>query len=172
MTPVTAPADTRLSRCTAYLKGEPKALGTVQIMIGTTTLLFGIILTSLALTPGIISGIALWGSLIFISSGALSVAAANHYSSCVVKASLGMNVFSAVAAGLAVILFSVDMAFGFIFIPWCRSYNYGYYNSDRHNSDRYYSDRYSGCDHTFLSMVCISRMKQTHSFQSLLDPTR
>ncbi|KAB5584643.1 hypothetical protein PHYPO_G00109870 [Pangasianodon hypophthalmus] len=118
MTPVTAPADTRLSRCTAYLKGEPKALGTVQIMIGTTIFLFGIILTSFALTPGIISGIALWGSLIFISSGALSVAAANHYSSCVVKASLGMNVFSAVAAAFAVILFSVDMALGFMFIPW------------------------------------------------------
>ncbi|XP_026789310.3 membrane-spanning 4-domains subfamily A member 4A [Pangasianodon hypophthalmus] len=157
MTPVTAPADTRLSRCTAYLKGEPKALGTVQIMIGTTIFLFGIILTSFALTPGIISGIALWGSLIFISSGALSVAAANHYSSCVVKASLGMNVFSAVAAAFAVILFSVDMALGVMFIPWCRTYNSGRYNSDHYNSDHYYSghyysDSYYRCNHTILSM--------------------
>ncbi|XP_058258323.1 membrane-spanning 4-domains subfamily A member 15-like [Hemibagrus wyckioides] len=82
MTPVTAPADTRLFRRTAYLKGKPKILGTVQIMIGIITLLFGIVLTLYFHTPGVISGIMLWGSLVFISSGALSVATANHQNPC------------------------------------------------------------------------------------------
>ncbi|XP_058259277.1 membrane-spanning 4-domains subfamily A member 15-like [Hemibagrus wyckioides] len=94
MTPVTAPADTRLFRCTAYLKGNLKALGTVQITIGIITLLFGIFLTLFTFRLRVTSGIALWGSLVFISSGALSVATANHQNPCMVKALLGMNVHS------------------------------------------------------------------------------
>ncbi|XP_047015026.1 membrane-spanning 4-domains subfamily A member 4A [Ictalurus punctatus] len=138
MTPVTAPADTQISRRTAFLKGKPKALGTVQIMIGIMTLLFGIVLTSLTVTPAIISGITVWGSLIYISSGALSVAAGNNYNSCVVKASLGMNVFSAVVAGITLILFPVDMLYGSALTAMCqhhyydRSYNsYNPYSSYR-----------------------------------------
>ncbi|KAF4080270.1 hypothetical protein AMELA_G00168480 [Ameiurus melas] len=137
MTPVTAPADTRISRRTTFLKGEPKELGIVQIMIGIMTLLFGIVLTSLTVSPAIISGITLWGSLIFISSGALSVAAANNYNSCVVKVSLGMNIFSAVVAGLTFILFPVDMLYGSSFILLCRHYSY---------------DRYYMCDSASLHM--------------------
>ncbi|XP_047669238.1 membrane-spanning 4-domains subfamily A member 4A-like isoform X2 [Tachysurus fulvidraco] len=111
MTPVTAPADSQLFRCSAFLKGEPKALGTVQIIIGSLTFLFGIVLTSLIPTPMVITGIALWGSLVFVSCGALSVATAKKHDPCVVKASLGMNVFSAVVAGVFIILFTVDMLF-------------------------------------------------------------
>ncbi|KAG7327017.1 hypothetical protein KOW79_010418 [Hemibagrus wyckioides] len=109
MAPVTAPADTQR---TAYLKGEPKALGTVQIIIGIITLLFGIVL---AFFSGWISCIALCESLVFISSGALSVASATQQNPCMVKATLGMNVFSAVVAGLDIILFSLDMLIGILF---------------------------------------------------------
>ncbi|XP_053354289.1 membrane-spanning 4-domains subfamily A member 4A-like [Clarias gariepinus] len=128
MNPVTAP-NHQLSQLTAFMKGEPKALGTVQIMIAIWTFLFGIVLSTFSLSPGIISGITLWGSLIFISSGALSVAAANNSNSCVVKAALGMNVVSAVAAAIALSLFVVDMLFGSIFRPWCHHY---YYESSYH----------------------------------------
>ncbi|KAG7327018.1 hypothetical protein KOW79_010419 [Hemibagrus wyckioides] len=141
MTPVTAPADTRLFRRTAYLKGKPKILGTVQIMIGIITLLFGIVLTLYFHTPGVISGIMLWGSLVFISSGALSVATANHQNPCMMKSSLGMNVFSAVVAGLDIILFSMDMMFGFDFIYWHSQY---YYDNDDYSGFQFLWAMYYG----------------------------
>ncbi|XP_053493192.1 membrane-spanning 4-domains subfamily A member 4A-like isoform X2 [Ictalurus furcatus] len=106
-------------------------------MIGIMTLLFGIVLSSFTVTPAIISGITVWGSLIYISSGALSVAAGNNYNSCMVKASLGMNVFSAVAAGVTLILFPVDMLYGSTLIPWCQ---------------HYYYDRYFRCDYSSVHM--------------------
>ncbi|XP_058259275.1 membrane-spanning 4-domains subfamily A member 15-like [Hemibagrus wyckioides] len=98
MTPVTAPADTQR---TAYLKGEPKALGTVQIMIAIITLLFSICLDFF---NSWFYCSALYRS--FIISGALSVASVNQQNPCVIKATLGMNVFSTVVAGLDIILYS------------------------------------------------------------------
>ncbi|XP_053354833.1 membrane-spanning 4-domains subfamily A member 12-like [Clarias gariepinus] len=125
MTPGTTTPNPQLSQLSTFMKAEPKALGTVQIMIGVFTLLFGIIIVSMVVfTPAVISGITLWGSFLFITSGALSVAAANNTNSCVVKAALGMNVVSAVTAGLALILFAVDMILGSMFSYECHRSNY------------------------------------------------
>ncbi|XP_043085335.1 membrane-spanning 4-domains subfamily A member 4A-like [Puntigrus tetrazona] len=68
----------------AFLKGQPKALGTVQVMIGVMTFLFGIV-SSVHAEP------------IFI------------YSVCLVRASLGMNIFSAITDGIAIILLLIDL---------------------------------------------------------------
>ncbi|XP_053354288.1 membrane-spanning 4-domains subfamily A member 8-like [Clarias gariepinus] len=113
MNPVTAPPNYQLptSQFTAFMKAETKTLGTVQIMIGIWTFLLGIVLSTDYLSPLVLSGITLWGSLLFISSGALSVAAANNSYSCVVKSALGLNVASAVVAGFAIILLVADMIF-------------------------------------------------------------
>ncbi|XP_027034819.1 membrane-spanning 4-domains subfamily A member 4A-like [Tachysurus fulvidraco] len=113
MTPVTAPADSRLFRYSAFLKGEPKALGTVQIIIGSLTFLLGIVLISFTVTSMVVSGITLCGSLVFVSCGALSVATAKKHNPCMVKASLGMNVFSAVVAGILIIVLLLFMLFFF-----------------------------------------------------------
>ncbi|XP_051964970.1 membrane-spanning 4-domains subfamily A member 15-like isoform X2 [Xyrauchen texanus] len=80
----------RVSHCNTVLKGflkvQPKALGTVQIMTGMLGILFGIVgninnYYFLGIT--IYSGIFYWGSIIYISAGSLSVAAANKLNPCV-----------------------------------------------------------------------------------------
>ncbi|XP_077094313.1 uncharacterized protein LOC143746389 [Siphateles boraxobius] len=55
------------------------------------------------------SGITYWGSCIFIIAGSLSVAGQDKLHPSVVKASLGMNVFSAITAGLAILLMSIQL---------------------------------------------------------------
>ncbi|XP_026068480.1 uncharacterized protein LOC113049962 [Carassius auratus] len=96
-----------------FFKAQPKALGTVQIMIGVVIFLVGIAYTSSDNTyeiPVVIfSGITYWGSLIYISAGSLSVAAQNKLHLCVVKASLGMNVISSITAVIAIILMSIEI---------------------------------------------------------------
>lgn len=93
-----------------FLTGEPKALGTVQILIGLIHLGFGSVL--LMVRRGhvgmlfIESGVPFWGGACFILSGSLSVAAEKSHTSCLVRSSLGTNILSATAAfaGTAILL--------------------------------------------------------------------
>uniref|UniRef100_A0A8C1VLB1 Uncharacterized protein n=1 Tax=Cyprinus carpio TaxID=7962 RepID=A0A8C1VLB1_CYPCA len=99
---------------TEFFKAQPKALGTVQIMTGVMVFLCGIVRTTNIYNypyPAIsvISGITYWGSLIYISAGSLSVDANNRLHLCGVKASLVMNVISAITAGLAILLMSIEL---------------------------------------------------------------
>ncbi|XP_062853214.1 membrane-spanning 4-domains subfamily A member 4A-like [Trichomycterus rosablanca] len=93
-----------------FLKGQPKALGVVQIMIGIVTFLFGIVMAvgNKYVSVPVISGIVYWASLIYIIAGSLSVAAESKLHSCVVKGSLGMNVVSAIVATPTIIILSTD----------------------------------------------------------------
>ncbi|RXN38687.1 membrane-spanning 4-domains subfamily A member 4A-like protein [Labeo rohita] len=121
----------------AFLKGQPKALGTVQIVIGLLTLLFGIVLTIHADSVTIISGIPYWGSLI-------------------VKGSLGMNIFSAISAGCTIIIIPFDLALGPL-------YNYCY-NMDCYDFKERYTTLFVGIGTVllifalleFIISICLS----------------
>ncbi|XP_077094346.1 membrane-spanning 4-domains subfamily A member 4A-like [Siphateles boraxobius] len=95
-----------------FLKLQPKALGTVQVMIGVVVFFLGVLLTINDYNyPAILvySGITYWGSCIFIIAGSLSFAGQDKLHPSVVKASLGMNVFSAITAVLAILLMSIQL---------------------------------------------------------------
>ncbi|XP_016300135.1 membrane-spanning 4-domains subfamily A member 4A-like [Sinocyclocheilus anshuiensis] len=98
-----------------FFKAQPKALGTVQIMTGVMVFLLGIVLSANFYrfpTISVISGITYWGSFIYISAGSLSVAAQNKLHPCVVKASHGMNVFSAITSAIAILLTGNEIRIG------------------------------------------------------------
>ncbi|MGH0128326.1 UNVERIFIED_CONTAM: hypothetical protein FKN15_038221 [Acipenser sinensis] len=73
-----------------FLRGQPKALGVVQIIIGIVSLLFGPVLMNADTMEGII-GLPFWTGIW-------------------VKACLGMNIVSSVFAGVGSILYSISMS--------------------------------------------------------------
>ncbi|XP_064208883.1 membrane-spanning 4-domains subfamily A member 4A-like isoform X3 [Anguilla rostrata] len=114
-----------------FLKGDPKALGTVQIMIGVLDILFGITMAIYAESIAVFTGIVFWGGFIYISSGALSVAANNKLNKCLVKGALGMNIISTITAGIAIILFSLDFVIMMRYYCSDNEETYSYYNCRR-----------------------------------------
>ncbi|XP_052423770.1 membrane-spanning 4-domains subfamily A member 12-like isoform X2 [Carassius gibelio] len=96
----------------AFIRAQPKALGTVQIMTGVMIFLFGIVRNidyDYRHPISVFYGITYWGSLIYISAGSLSVSAQNKLHLCVVKGSLIMNVISAITAAIAIVQMSIEI---------------------------------------------------------------
>ncbi|XP_069041251.1 membrane-spanning 4-domains subfamily A member 4A-like [Lepisosteus oculatus] len=110
-----------------FLAGEPKALGVVEIMIGVVLFLFGIVEAVNPESIAVFSGIPFWGSIIYIVSGILSILAKKKVTPCLVKASLGMNIFSTITAGICIIMYSMDM-FIWSYYGNCSYYDHCYNN--------------------------------------------
>ncbi|CAO2584741.1 Membrane-spanning 4-domains subfamily A member 8 [Lemmus lemmus] len=107
-----------------------KVLGAIQILLGLVhiglgsimfTILFGYIPVSLY------GGFPFWGGIWFIISGSFSVAAEKHpNSSCLMNASVGLNIFSAICSVVGVTLFITDICLSGTLV---KHSDYHYYNS-------------------------------------------
>lgn len=136
-----------------FFKGEPKALGVSQILIGLMQIILAIVLATVQsslLSIFVISGSPFWGGLFFIISGSLSVAAQNKSNMCLVKGSLVMNIFSAIAAFTGIILLAIDLGSSYYNYYSCSPYNsYDYHP----NGPYYYSNNCQGFRNALLMVV-------------------
>ncbi|XP_039607636.1 membrane-spanning 4-domains subfamily A member 15-like [Polypterus senegalus] len=97
-----------------FLKGEPKALGVIQIMIGLINICFGIVLAF----PGSLAfsvGIPFWASIMYIISGSLSICAANKMQPCQIKGAVVANIISTIFSCIGIIMCLQDLTVQF----WC-----------------------------------------------------
>ncbi|XP_041635753.1 membrane-spanning 4-domains subfamily A member 4D-like [Cheilinus undulatus] len=92
-----------------FIQAYPLAVGAVQIMIGALVLLLGIVMVVQDDNLGGFSGFFVWGAGIYITSGALTVAAGKSLSRCLVNTALSFSVVSSVAASVAIFLYSLDV---------------------------------------------------------------
>ncbi|XP_039607477.1 membrane-spanning 4-domains subfamily A member 4A-like [Polypterus senegalus] len=112
-----------------FLKGEPKPLGAVQIMIGIVNFLFGIVLCFIP-SLAAFTGIPFWTGLMYIISGSLCVAASKNSNSCLMKGALGTNIVSAIFSGIAIIMYLLDVTV-FFYTHYCS------YSTNQGNSEFY-----------------------------------
>ncbi|XP_016279043.2 membrane-spanning 4-domains subfamily A member 4A-like isoform X2 [Monodelphis domestica] len=107
------------------LKGDPKALGTVQIMIAFMNFSLGMLFVLLPEDINgrrhflVYTGYVFWGTAFFIISGSLSIAAEKRATTIMVQSSLAMNVVSSVMAGLGIVFLSINLV-THLFLYYCR----------------------------------------------------
>ncbi|XP_075829659.1 membrane-spanning 4-domains subfamily A member 4D-like isoform X2 [Microtus pennsylvanicus] len=91
-----------------FLKGEPKDLGVVQVLIALINLILGIIMMNENQFPRrVFSAFVyapIWGSIMFIISGSLSIAAGMRTTEVLVTTSLSFNTISSVVAAATIII--------------------------------------------------------------------
>ncbi|XP_074129785.1 membrane-spanning 4-domains subfamily A member 4A-like [Sminthopsis crassicaudata] len=102
----------------AFLKGEPKVLGTVQIIVALMNFALGMVF--ILIPPRnfyfethflLHTGYIFWGTIFFIISGVLSIVAENKTTNALVQTSLAMNAVSSVAAVLGIIFLSFSLSY-------------------------------------------------------------
>ncbi|XP_053308385.1 uncharacterized protein LOC128470518 [Spea bombifrons] len=110
---------TRVDPLKVFYKGEPEALGVVQIFIGIYHFLTGIIISMVEPRSSyhvlIHTGLPFWAGIMYIISGSLSVAASNKAKLGMLRSSLVMNTISAAAAAVSIIILVISFLIIFSF---------------------------------------------------------
>ncbi|KAM5140483.1 membrane-spanning 4-domains subfamily A member 4A-like [Mantella aurantiaca] len=121
------PANTVMTQSPAFhqefLKGKPKSLGVILIVVGILHIGMGIgqLYTSFQ-NAGII-GIPFWGAIFNIIAGSLSVAAVSKPSMCLIKGSLGLSIVLSIFSVTGVLLNIADFLY-----PFYNTLSYCYYD--------------------------------------------
>ncbi|KAM4845971.1 membrane-spanning 4-domains subfamily A member 8-like [Thomomys bottae] len=102
---------------------EGKVLGVMQILIGLIHIGLGSIMATVLLGNYIAisfyGGFPFWGGIWFIISGSISMAAKTpRNSSCLLSASVGLNIFSAICSAVGIILFITDLSLTSTYLTW------------------------------------------------------
>ncbi|XP_025771445.1 membrane-spanning 4-domains subfamily A member 4A-like isoform X1 [Puma concolor] len=100
-----------------FLKGEPQILGVTQILIGLMQVCLFVIGLCFYSSDfpywcyplTMVSGYPVWGSLFFFLSGAVSIAAGRKMTLNLIKGSLGVNLLSAVAGVIGIIVLIIEL---------------------------------------------------------------
>ncbi|XP_067915910.1 membrane-spanning 4-domains subfamily A member 15-like [Heterodontus francisci] len=108
-----------------FLKGEPKALGVTLIMLGIIQCGFSFPLHFGRQTQMTVVGAPWWMAVLLIVSGSLAIVCDRDPNKPRVTACLATNILTAIAAGLAIIIYSVDLA----------TWKYIHYNERKHDRD-------------------------------------
>uniref|UniRef100_A0A8C5PKH9 Membrane-spanning 4-domains subfamily A member 4A-like n=1 Tax=Leptobrachium leishanense TaxID=445787 RepID=A0A8C5PKH9_9ANUR len=111
-------------------KGQPKALGATQLVLAFLQISLGTVLFFTTpdyyyyyLSITTYSGINFWGSVFYIISGSLSVAAENKPSRSMVRGFLAMNIISSLVSITAIIIFITDASIYYYDYYYCGQYN-------------------------------------------------
>ncbi|XP_073453207.1 membrane-spanning 4-domains subfamily A member 4A-like isoform X1 [Aquarana catesbeiana] len=112
-----------------FLKGRPKTLGIILIIVGIVQIGMGIGHLFTKSYTAMYSGISFWGAIFNIVAGSLSVKAVSKPSKCLIQGSLGLSIIISIISVIGLILNIVDYFINYYCYNYSSSsyYNYYYY---------------------------------------------